>query len=294
MGKSGTRLLVMSAAWGVVAGLITVAACLVPLGGLSHLSGFQAGWLALAGAASLAFTGYTVFATAKSASIVNRVDLAVTDLDLRAKNQAIALLAKVFSMCAGELVRVFAEPEIFDSVIDSSLAALHIAICRCHGLDENRLRVSVILQSGPVRPEYNGWAAGSDIKVRSVPDNQLPRFDFTDHGIPDEIQAVMSRRHPYQNGWLWDGLDGSPSRREYHVLSPGDRDVCSYIRVGIPGLGVLCVDSADDASRLVVADRELALAFADVLAIPGRVKFPMAEQEPAVTLGPAVHEEATS
>ncbi len=101
----------------------------------------------------------------KSAVIIDRVDLTVTDLDMRSNNQAIALLARVFSMCSNELVRVFAEPDLFE-------------------------------------PE-----------------------------------------------------------------------VCSYIRVGIPGMGVLCVDSTDAAARLVVADRELALAFADVLAMPGRVKL---------------------
>lgn len=284
----------ISAAWGLVAGVITVAACLVPLGGFSQLSRFQSGWLAVAGLASTFFTGYTVFAAARSAAVVDRVDGTVTEIDLREKNQAIALMAKVFSMSVAGLVRVFAEPDLFDSVIDSSLAALHIALCRCHGLDENRIRVSLIIQSGTGYPELNGATSVAAMTIRTVPGDQAPRFDFTDHAITDQMHAVMSRRHPYQSGWLWDGFDGSPARREYHVLSPAERDVCSYIRVGVPGLGVLCVDSTDDVCRLVVADRELALAFADVLAIPGWVRLPLAAQVPVVTLGLARSEEATS
>lgn len=292
MGGSGRGLLVKASAWGLIAGIITLAAALVPLGGFSDLSGFQDGWITLGCVASMAFTGYSTHAAAKYAAVMHRVDLTVTDIDLRAKNQAIALLAKVFSMCSTQLVRVFAEPELFDSVIDSCLAALQIAICRCHGLDENRVRVSLIVYRRPAQPDHNGALGAPNLSVRSVPASQGPRFDFGDRAITEQVHAVMSRRHPYQNGWLWDGLDGSPARDEYHVLSP-EREVRSYIRVGIPDLGVLCVDSSDNGSRLVVADRELALAFADVLAIPGTTKFPQAARLAAVNPGLQGMQEAT-
>ena len=284
--------MVKSAAWGLVAGIITIAACLVPLNGFAHLSAFQVGWIAAAALASMAFTGYSTHATVNSAAAISRLDLTVTEIDLRAKNQAIALLAKVFSMCSTELVRVFAEPGLFDSVVDNSLTALHIAICRCHGLDESRVRVSLIIQPSPAGPELNGSPRHPDLRVRSVPGSRAPRFDFADDGIAEQLQAVMSRRHPYQNGWLWDGLDGSPARGEYHVLSP-ERDICSYIRVGIPDVGVLCVDCSDEISRLVVADRELVLAFADVLAIPGRAKVPLATPLPVMNPALRHREEAT-
>jgi hypothetical protein len=82
----------------------------------------------------------------------------------------------------------------------------------------------------------------------------------------------MSRRFPYKDGWLSDVLDGSPLRDEYHPLSPSERDFRSYIRVGVLGLGVLCVDSSDEGLRLEIADRELARAFADIMTIPGSLK----------------------
>ena len=59
-------------------------------------------------------------------------------------------------------------------------------------------------------------------------------------------------------------------------------------------MGVLCVDCSDEISRLVVADRELVLAFADVLAIPGRAKVPLATPLPVMNPALRHREEATS
>jgi len=281
MGRSGGRLLVKSAAWGLVAGVITVAACFATLNGFSHLTGFQVGWIALAGLASISYTGFSAVAASRSAATIDRVSLTVTDIDQRDKNQTMALLAKVFSMCHADLVRMLAEPDWLDEVLDGPLAALQIALCRCHGLDESRIRVSLVMHATAGLQGHNGSPTQADYSVRSVSGNHMPRFDFADQDISEQFLAVMSRRHPYKQGWLWDGLDGTAARLEYHVLSPTEREFSSYIRVGVPGLGVLCVDCSDDKFRLVTADCQLALAFADVLAIPGKVKLPLAAQLPA-------------
>jgi hypothetical protein len=267
--KSLQKPLIRSAVWGLIAGVITVAAFLATLNGFSHLTGFQAGWIALAGLASALYTGYSTLSASKSAATINQVGITVTEIDVRDKNLAIALIAKVFSMCSAQLVQVFSEPGAFDSAVDGSLDALQVALCRCHGLESSRVRVSLIMQARPGPLSGNGSAPAAGIMVRSSPQSNVPAFDFEDQAIRKQLEVVMSRQWPYEEGWLWDGLDGRPSRREHHVLSPSEREVCSYIRVGVPSVGVLCVDCSDDDSRLIVADRELAFAFANLLAVSG-------------------------
>jgi len=277
----GRQSLVRSAAWGLVAGIITVAACFATLGGFAHLSGFQVGWITLAGIASTSYTGYSALAAAKSAATISQVSVAVADIDSRAKDKTIALLSKVVSMWSDNLVQLFSKPDQFDSVVDGPLEALRMALCQSHGVGESRMRVSFISFATSGDPRIGGSPPHPEISVRCAPANQMLRYDFASQDIKEQLHAVMSRRHPYHVGWLFDGLNGTATRAEYHVLAPPEREFTSYIRVGVPGLGVLCVDCSDP-SQLVVADRELALAFADILAIPGRVGCPLGTQLPAV------------
>lgn len=250
----------------MVAGIITVAAVFATLGGFADLDGFQVGWITLAGVVSTLYTAGSAYASAKSAATIARVGVVVDDIDSRAKDKTIALLSKVFSMWGDALVRMLDKSEQFDSEVDGLLEALRMALSQSHGVADNRLRVCLIICARPRDLD----SPALEPSIRSMPANRMPKYDFASEALKEQLHAVMSRRHPYYEGWLWDGLDGTATRGEFHVVPPPEREFTSYIRVGVPGCGVLCVDSSD-SSRLVVADRELALSFANILAIPNRV-----------------------
>jgi hypothetical protein len=289
MGGHGVRLIAKSSAWGAVAAIITVAAFFATLDGFSHLTGFQAGWIALAGLASMIFTSVSAFSAAKSATTIDQVDHTVSGLDSYAKDKTIALVAHIFSELSRMSRRIFDESDAFGAAIDEALETLHAAICRCHELDEKKIRVSLLMQAAPGAP----GAADTDVngvKVRCPSRSDHPEFNFADRELMDEFQIVMRRRRPYHRGWLWDGC--GPSRPEYHILAPREREFSSYIRVGIPDLGVLCVESSDNAIPLAPADRELALAFADMLAIWRKAELLLALQTPAADFSLKNSEEA--
>jgi len=155
---------------------------------------------------------------------------------------------------------------------------LREAICRCHQWDGNTVRVSLIIDASAAQLGDGSSLLGRNIEVRSIPPNSPLQFDFTDKHIRKQLAALMERQYPFEEGWLWDGLDQSISGRGTRPLPPAAQDLCSYIRVGVPGVGVLCVDSSDENSRLMVEDRTLALAFADLLAIPAKLTYFHARQ----------------
>jgi hypothetical protein len=268
---SAKRLYVRSAPFVLIAGLITAAAGLGSLSWGGKISVYQIPLIALACLASIVYASYVTFSGVLTASKVDHVDITVTGIATGDKNKAIALLAKVFSLYIIEVVNVLDEPERLVPLIDSSLATLHTTICRCHGIDDDMIKVSLV-SFVPLMPAARLGDEPHDIlPVRCYPKNRPPRIELNEE-ISEQMHAVMSRRHPYRNGWLKSKEDGSPSRMEYDVLAPGDVEVASYIRVGIPHLGVLCVDCSDLATPLSVADRELVLAFADILNSPAMAK----------------------
>lgn len=269
---------VLAAGAGLLAGLITIGGCFAALGRFSNITGFQVGWISAAGVTSVVLTIFSTFVAARSAAQIDRVDVTLTQMDVRAKNHLIALLAKVFSMSSSALAMATGGPEQFAAAVDKSLTALQTAIVHCHGLDDSRVRVCLISVSRTGEPQSNGQVSEPEVTTRSVPGDRMPQFDFADQDIYEQFEAVMARRHPYRNGWIWDGFDGHPARGEFHVLSPAEREYTSYIRVGIPGMGVLCVDCSDDVLRLAIADRELTLAFADMIGFHGRSASAQLEQ----------------
>lgn len=294
-GRPGNRLIAKSCTWGAVAAIITVAAFFATLDGFSHLTGFQAGWIALAALASMTLTSVSAFSAAKSAVTIDQVDHTVTGLDANAKDKTIALVAHIFSQLSRMSRRIFDEPDVFGGAIDEALATLHAAICRCHELDEKKIRVSLLMQAAPGALGAAGTTFNG-MMVRCPSRDDPPKFNFADREFMDEFQVVMQRSRPYHRGWLWDGC--GPSRPEYHILAPGERKFSSYVRVGIPDLGVLCVESSDNAIPLAPADRELTLAFADMLATWRKAQHLKAEhllalQAPAADFSLKNSEEAT-
>ena len=257
------RLMTASVIWGLIAVVITLAAFFATLQGFSHLTGFQIAWIALAGVAAMAYTAYCAFSAAKASATIDQVDQTVADLDTRAKNQEIALIAHTFSILSTVWRRLLDEHAFFEKAVDILIDALHIAIWQCHGLDQRKIRVSLI-QVKPGEPTSLGILSDPDVTIRSAPRTNVPELDSTDE-IREELRAVMSRSHPYHHGWLWDDRD--PPRAEYHVLAPKERGFSSYIRVGVPGVGVICIESSDHAGHLGPEDRDLALAFGNMLAI---------------------------
>jgi hypothetical protein len=279
MGGSRWRFQAKVAVWSVVSGGITAVACFIGFAASSHLSRTEVvGVIALAGVLSALFGGYGVFVALKSDQTLRQVDEKVDGIELAVKNKAVALVAHIFSVCSAQIMQIFTEPHLFDSAVDYTLAQLREAICRCHHWDGNTVRVSLIINASVAQPGDGSLLPEQNVAVRSIPSNSSLQFDFTNEHVREQLAVLMDRKYPFEGGWLWDSLDQSISGRETRPLPPAAQDLCSYIRVGVPGVGVLCVDSSDENSRLMVEDRILALAFADLLAIPAKLRYSQARQ----------------
>lgn len=273
MSGTGKTLYIKSVLVGLIAGLITTGAGLGGLNWAARINSLQVLWIVVAGLASVAYTALIALGSARTDRKIDHVDVTVTDMAAGDKNKAVALLAKVFSLHTAELVGVLGDPARLPMFIDTSLATLHYTICQCRGIDEDKLRVFLI--SGLALVSFNGQTAdvaGDSLVIQAYPHHRRPTIELNDP-TREQLYAVMSRRYPYLNGWLRSKEDGSPRRGEYDVLPPGEIEITSYIRVGIPQFGVLCVDSSDDSVLLSIADRELAAAFADILTSPPMTKI---------------------
>jgi len=250
-----------------MAAAITAAAGLAGVNWEAGVNGLQIIWISVASCTSLIYAVYLALGNARTSSKIDYLDVTVTGIATGDKNKAIALLAKAFSLYVAEVVSVLDKPADFVGLIDTSLSTLHYVICRCHGTDDDKLKVFLFSYEPMESRSPEGQDVGSYLQVRSYPPNRRNRVRL-DELVQEQMDAVMSRRYPYGSGWLKSRKDGSPARDEYEVLPPREADISSYIRVGIPQIGVICVDSSDDGAPLSVADRELALTFADILMAP--------------------------
>lgn len=270
MRRSDRRLYLNAIASGLIGGFITLAAGLAGIGRGQYLNSIQDGWIVLAAVASSAYTSFRLLTTARAArketsaigSVGSKMDEAseVLDrIDTRDRDSTLVLLARILTICTEQAVRVVYDPALFHVLVQISLECLHTALARSHGTDGAGLRVAVL----SYRPMANAVTPSQELIC--YPDDGKLRLEPAEE-IADHAGILMSRRHPYENGWLRCPDDGIPPGPEGHILRPGDRGVESYIRVGIPHVGVLLVDSWD--LPLSVAERMLTVAFADVLALP--------------------------
>jgi len=270
--RSGQISYLRCAAWSFVAAAITAAAGLAGLNWNARVGELQIIWISVASFASLVYAIYLALSNARTSEKIDYLDVTLTGIAAGDKNKAIALLAKAFSLYVAQVVGVLDKPDDFVSLVDTSLSTLHYVICRCHGTDDDKLKVFFFSYESMESRAPENQEVGSYLQVRSYPPDRRNRVRL-DELIQEQMDAVMSRRYPYGSGWLKSRKDGSPARDEYEVLPPREAEISSYIRVGIPQIGVICVDSSDDAAPLSVADRELALTFADILMSPAMIRI---------------------
>ena len=134
-------------------------------------------------------------------------------------------------------------------------------------------------QVGPPNNEYTLFypaQADKDKAVQKAWSDLAAKYSGSEVGLiaeyylageaADHANILMSRQHPYEHGWLRCPDDGLPAGPQGHILPPEDSSVVSYIRVGIPHVGVLLVCSWE--TPLSAAGRRLTAAFADILALP--------------------------
>ena len=254
-------------AWGSIAGAITLAAGLASLTKRPTI-GFQLGWIVLAGLGSILYTAYRVRAATKESAEINavgsKIDFAsevLSRLDTRDSESTLALLAGILAICTEQTVMVAAAPELFNVLVQTCLECLHTAITRSHATNSANVRIAA-LRCRSAADASNRNAAQDLI---CYPGDRKLEIDPTGEAA-GHANILMSRQHPYENGWLRYPDDGLPGGPEGHILPPRDSGVVSYIRVGIPRVGVLLVDSWE--TPLSLAGRRLAVAFADILALP--------------------------
>jgi hypothetical protein len=277
--RSGRQSLLKTIAWGSIAGFITLAAGLASLGGNAPVSGLHLGWIVLAGGGSILYTSYWLRAATKESSEidtvgsnVDRASEVLGRLDTRDNDSTLVLLGNILAICTEQAVMVAASPDLFNVLIQTCLECLHTSITRSHATDSANVRVAALSGQQATGPGIQS----ADQDLIYYPRDRKLEVDLT--GVAAEhANILMSRQHPYENGWLRYPDDGIPAGPEGHILPPADSGVVSYIRVGIPHVGVLLVDSWE--TPLSVAARRLTTAFADVLALPYR---------PAATAGQTV------
>jgi hypothetical protein len=262
-----------TALWGAASGVISVMAYVIGIAQSSHVSALAVGSIIAVVSVLSAFSGgYPVRLALKSERTLKEVGKGVGHLENTAeqdKARAVALVAYVFYECVTQIEQALTEPSRFNSAAEDILAGLCGAICHHHRWGGHEVRASLIIDASAAQLNNGTQASGK----HSVPSDSPLRFDFTDKEVNEQFAQVMDRRYPFKRGCLWDGHYQSTSDGETRPLPPPGSSEISYIRVGVPGIGVLCVDSSDKDSRLVVADRTLALAVADLLSITKRTYF---------------------
>jgi hypothetical protein len=267
MRRSEGRSFLSTIGWGSIAGAITLAAGLASLD-KSPVIGLRLGWIVLAGAGSILYTSYRLRAAAKEFTEIDavgsKVDIAsevLSRLDTRDNDSTLVLLATILAICTEQAVMVAAAPELFNVLAQTCLECLHTAITRSHATDGANVRVAVLsCQQGAKVSSRN---AGQDLIC--YPKDRKLEIELAGEAA-DHANILMSRQHPYENGWLRYPDDGLPAGPQGHILALQDSSVVSYIRVGIPRVGVILVDSWE--TPLSVAARRLTAAFADILALP--------------------------
>jgi hypothetical protein len=268
MRRSEGRSFLSTIAWGSIAGAITLAAGLAGLGGNSPVGGFRLGWITLGAAGSVLYTSYWLRAAAKETTEIDamgsKVDVAsevLGRLDSRENDSTLVLLASILAICTEQAVMAASAPELFNVLVQTCLECLHTAITRSHATDGANVRVAVLsCQQGA---KVSSRTAGQDLIY--YPRDRKLEIDLAGEAA-DHANILMSRQHPYEHGWLRCPDDGLPAGPQGHILPPEDSSVVSYIRVGIPHVGVLLVCSWE--TPLSVAGRRLTAAFADILALP--------------------------
>ncbi len=283
--RSEARSLLNTIGWGSIAGIITLAAGLASLDDNSPLSHFRVGWIVLAGVGSVLYTSYWLRAAAQESSEIDTVGSKVEvasevlgRLDTRDNDSTLVLLAGILAICTQQAVMVAAAPELFNILVQTCLESLHTAMTRSHFSDAANMRVAVL--SGRLAAPAGGPGGGQGLIY--YPKDRKLEIEMTG-AAADHATILMSRQHPYEDGWLRCTGDGLSAGPEGHVLRPADSSVVSYIRVGIPHVGVLLVDSWQ--APLSVAGRRLATAFADILALPYGAERAAGQAVPAQAAG---------
>ena len=275
MRESNGRLALGTVPWGVAGGFITLAAGLAGLSWGERLNRTQIVLVVVASALSAIYSTYFLLKARRSDRKLDAVGVQVdnvgtqitgntevlTRIDARDHDSTLVLLGGILKICTEEAVRVAIGTSSYDVLVQKSVESLHATLMRGHGTDATSLRVGVLLYEQHSR--LNGQHPAA--KVICYPKERGLEIVLTDEAA-DHVAILMSRRHPYQNGWHRWTNDGVQPGPEGHILQPEDRNIVSYIRVGIPGIGVLLVDSWEKPCS--IAERRFAVAVADVLGLP--------------------------
>jgi hypothetical protein len=287
--KSDTHFHRRAIAPALISGFITLSAGLAALSWDARVNRIQVTWIILAAGSAALFTGYRLVTATRAASIeaaeISAVSSKVDDasevlsrIDARGRDSTLVLLARIMTICTEQAVSAAYELDLFNALVQSSMECLYMAIAYTYGTDCRDLRVAVLTCQ---QNDTAGRLTGTQDLVY-YPDDHGAQIKPTEETM-DHAAILMSRRHPYENGWLRYSGDGLPVGPEGHILPPQDDSVVSYIRVGIPQVGVLLVDSWDIS--LSVAERRLTAAFADVLALPYSAKRRSVPAVPAQATG---------
>jgi hypothetical protein len=267
------------AAWAMGAGAITLAAGLGGIQAGPHSGREQLAWISVATTFSILLTGAKAVLDARrsndDAVRARELQATVVQIDSRMSSgqdqKTRALLARIIPSSARALTDLADDPGQFGEVVQDLMRLLCLIVRKTRHMQHRDLRVFLL----EVPPDFIALgtedpAALKPIRCHSDREYpQEPRFQPT-ASFCQEIETVMMRNHPYQLGLLVDDRDGRDLYPERHTLEPAEHGITSYIRVGVPGFGVLGVDSWN-RPLLEPADREICLAFAELIELACRI-----------------------
>lgn len=265
--------------WGLAAGFIALAAGLGSITLGTDASLMQLRWVAVASILAAMVT--TIKAGLDSESERRRrrhdeqtnkslvtvddrlgsVDNMLSRLELQRIELARVVVGEILARTAGVAAAVLKDPILYEAKLGEALEALHYAIVRPRSTGDDRVRVAFICATVP--------EDGSDPRILTVlhcvPESRQLKLRPSEE-LYEQFLAIQSRRYPFALGYLHHRSIEMMGRNDPPPLAPPEADVVSFLRVGLPELGVLWIDSWD-SEPLDVADKANVVSYTEILSL---------------------------